>query len=114
MLTCSAKGCGKLNVIWHRHAKPLPQKAYSTITTSANGTISTLTIPNVSIKDTGRYYCVVWARKKATQSGEAHLFLSGKAYCALCTLAFILQFMTLLRSTFTTSCFSCSHSKSYS
>ena len=80
VLTCSAKGCGKLNVFWHRYTKPLPQKAYSTIATSINGTTSTLTIPNVATEDVGTYYCIVWARNKATLSRGANLFLAGKVY----------------------------------
>jgi len=75
--TCSAKGCGKLNIVWHRHTKPLPQRAYATTTVSVNGTTSTLTIPDVTIEDVGTYYCVVWSGNKATQSKVAHLLLAG-------------------------------------
>ena len=53
-----------------------------------NRTTSTLTIPNVAIEDVGRYYCVVWARNKATQSRVANLFLAGKVN-ALHMLVFI-------------------------
>ena len=78
VFTCSAKGCGELNVIWHRQTKPLPQRAYSTMTASVNGTTSTLTIPNVVSEDVGTYYCVVWASKIAVQSRVASLFLAGR------------------------------------
>ena len=78
VFTCSAKGCGELNVIWHRQTKSLPQRAYSTITASVNGTTSTLTIPNVVSEDVGTYYCVVWASSKAVQSRVASLFLAGR------------------------------------
>ena len=77
VFTCSAKGRGKLNVIWHRHNKPLPQKAHSTPTTSVNEITSTLTIPNVTDEDVGTYYCVVWASNKATRSRVASLSLAG-------------------------------------
>ena len=77
VFTCFAKGCRELNVIWHRHNKPLPQKAHSTPTTSVNEITSTLTIPNVTDEDVGTYYCVVWASRKATQSRVASLFFAG-------------------------------------
>ena len=80
VFTCSAKGCGELNIIWHRHNKPLPQRAYSTTAASVNGTTSTLTISNVVNDDVGTYYCVVWASNKAVQSRVASLFIAGKVY----------------------------------
>ena len=82
VFTCSAncKGCGNLSVIWYRHNNSLPTTAYSTLVTSTNETTSTLTIPNVSGKDVGKYYCLVWAGLKATQSYAANLFLAGKQY----------------------------------
>ena len=78
VFTCSARGCGELNITWHRHNKPLPQRVYSTIKNSVNGTTSTLTILNVVNDDVGTYYCVVWASNKATQSRVASLFLAGR------------------------------------
>ena len=80
VFTCSAKGCGELNVIWHRQTKPLPQRAYSTMKASVNGTTitSTLTILNVVSEDVGTYYCVVWASKIAVYSRVASLLLAGK------------------------------------
>ena len=108
VFTCSAKGHGKLNVIWHRHNKSLPQSAHSTPTASVNEITSTLTIPNVTDKDVGTYYCVVWTSNKATRSRIASLSLARKV--DVCNL---LQYMTLFRFTITTSGSSCSCSKSY-
>lgn len=76
--TCSAKGCGHLDVIWHRHTNSLPKKVYSALVTSVNEITSTLTIPNVTREDSGKYYCVVWANTTATRSRLANLFLTGK------------------------------------
>ena len=84
VFTCSAKGCSSLNVIWHRQNNSLPKAAYHTQVTSANKTTSTLTIPNISGKDVGKYYCVVWAGIKATQSYVANLFLAGEVYSHAC------------------------------
>ena len=83
VFTCSAKGCGKLNIIWHRHNKPLPQRAYSTTSASVNGTTSNLTIPNVVSDDVGTYYCVVRAGNKATESKIASLLFAGKVLVAM-------------------------------
>ena len=83
LFTCSAKGCGELNVIWYRQTKPLPQRAYSTMAASVNGITSTLIIPNIVSEDVGTYYCVVWAGSKATQSRVASLFLAGKVHIQL-------------------------------
>ena len=83
MFTCSAKGCVELNVIWHRQTKPLPQRAYATMTASVNGTTSILIIPNVVSEDVGTYYCVVWAGSKATQSRVASLFLADRVHIQL-------------------------------
>ena len=80
VLTCSAKGCGKVNIIWHRQSNSLPKKAHSTSVTSANQVTNTLIIPNVNNKDIGKYYCVVWAKVTATRSKVANMFLAGKAY----------------------------------
>ena len=73
--TCSAEGC---DVIWYRHNNSLPKKAYSALVTSVNEITSTLTIPNVTSEDTGKYYCMVWANMAATRSRAANLFLTGK------------------------------------
>ena len=83
VFTCSAKGCGELNITWHRHTKPLPQKAYFTIAASVNGTTGTLTIPNVVSDDVGTYYCVVRASNIAVQSKIASLLFAGKIQVAM-------------------------------
>ena len=77
VFTCSAKGCSHLKIIWHRQNDPLPEKAYSTSVRSTNQVTNTLNIPNVTIEDTGNYYCVVWAKVTATRSKVANLFLAG-------------------------------------
>ena len=79
VFTCSAKGCGELNIIWHRE----PQRTYSTMIVSVNGTTSTLTIPNVVSEDVGIYYCVVWAGNKAAQSRIVSLLFAGKVQVAM-------------------------------
>ena len=81
--TCSAEGC---DVIWHRYNNSLPKKAYSALVTSVNEITSTLTIPNVTSEDAGKYYCMVWANMTATRSRVANLFLTGKE-CILCLIA---------------------------
>ena len=114
VFTCSARGCGKLNIIWHRRNKPLPQRAYSTTSASVNGTTSTLTIPNVVSDDVGTYYCVVRAGNKATESKIVRLLLAGKvrksSYAAneFKVLLALLQHVILFRSAITTSSSSCS------
>jgi len=59
VFTCSAKGYGNLTITWHRSNGDLPSKAYSNETITTDITISILTIPNVSSKDVGKYYCWV-------------------------------------------------------
>ena len=78
VFTCSAKGCGKLNVIWHRQNNSLSEKVHSTLVRSPNQVTNTLIIPNVTNEDIGNYYCVAWAKVTATRSKVANLFLAGK------------------------------------
>ena len=47
---------------------------------SMNETTSILTIPNVTSKDVGTYYCEAWANRMAAISHSANLFLAGKLY----------------------------------
>ena len=47
---------------------------------------STLTIPNVTEKDAGAYYCSVWANNRIVRSKTAHLFYSGM-YIWVCVCA---------------------------
>jgi len=83
VLTCSASGYGTLLVNWVRkdldmlETKPLPTKANISLESSPEVTSSTLVIPNVTNSDVGRYYCVVWARNKASRSNAAYLLFSG-------------------------------------
>ena len=77
MFTCAAKGCGHLSIIWHRQNNSLPGKAYTTSVRSAIQATNTLNIPNVTIEDSGNYFCVVWAKVTATRSKVATLFLAG-------------------------------------
>ena len=77
VFTCSAGGYGYRYIIWYRRTGPIPKKAYSTLIPSVNETTSVLTIPNVTSKDVGVYYCVVWVNKTAIQSQTANLFLAG-------------------------------------
>ena len=107
--TCSAKGCGHLNIMWHRHGNSLPMKAYSTLVTSGNEITSTLSIPIVTIEDAGKYYCMVWANMTATQSKTATLFLSGTQLLTF----FIKAYHFIFRSTLTSISRCCFSSKSY-
>ena len=83
VFTCSASGYSIMLVNWIRkdltvwETKPLPAKAIISLDSSSEVTTSTLMIPNVTISDVGRYYCVVWAENKATRSNIAKLLLSG-------------------------------------
>ena len=83
VFTCSAKGCGELNITWHRHTKPLPKRVYSAITDSLNETTNTLTIPNVVNDDVGIYYCVVRAGNIAVRSRISNLLFAGKVPVAV-------------------------------
>ena len=56
---------------------PVPNKAYSRLIPSVNVTTSVLTILNVTSKDVGAYYCVVWANRRAAESLAANLDLAG-------------------------------------
>jgi len=77
VFTCSAQGYGNLTIPWHRSNGDLPSKVYSNKTITTDITTSTLTIPNVSSKDVGKYYCWVWANMMASQSNIATLNLAG-------------------------------------
>ena len=83
VFTCSASGYGIMLVNWIRkdlivlNTKPLPAKAIISLESTPEVTTSTLVIPNVTISDVGRYYCVIWAENKASRSNDAKLLLSG-------------------------------------
>ena len=78
--TCSATGCGYVKIIWYRQTYPIPDKAYSKSVVSLNQTTNTLIIPDVTIEDTGGYYCLVWVNLTPARSRVANLFLAGKGY----------------------------------
>ena len=77
VFTCSVTGSGHLNITWYRRGGSLPTKSESTEVSSPTVTTSTLFIPNVTSDDVGRYYCLVWANRRGTQSYEAMLYFSG-------------------------------------
>jgi len=77
VFTCSAKGYGDVTITWHRNNGDLPSKAYLNETITTDITTSTLTIPNVSSKDVGKYSCWVSANMIASQSNIATLSLGG-------------------------------------
>ena len=83
VFTCSASGYGIVSVNWMRkdltilETMALPAKAIISLEYSPEVTTSTLLIPNVTISDVGRYYCIVWAENKASRSNIAKLLLSG-------------------------------------
>ena len=87
VFTCSVCVFGHLNLIWYKGSEiyeSIPKKSVITVTSSNNVTNSTLTILNVSSKDSGMYYCEAWANKKASQSRSAHLLYSGKVHVQIC------------------------------
>ena len=80
VFTCSASAFGHLNIIWYRNNEPyetVPNKSIIILTSSHNITTSNLTILNVTMKDSGVYYCEAWANRKASQSRSASLFYAG-------------------------------------
>ena len=58
-------------------SKPLPSKAIVSLDTTLKVITNTLVIPNVTAKDVGSYYCIVWGENKASRSNTAKLLLSG-------------------------------------
>ena len=83
VFTCSASGYDIRLVNWIRkdltilETKPLPAKAIISVESTPAVTTTTLVIPNVTISDVDRYYCIVWAENKASRSNDAKLLLSG-------------------------------------
>ena len=77
VFSCSAYGYGRQHITWHKVSGKLPHK--HTIRQIPNYTIvtSTLTIPNVTEEDAGKYYCQVWANHLGSRSKKANLFYSG-------------------------------------
>jgi len=80
VFTCSVSAFGYLNIIWYRNNevyKTVINKSKITMTSSHNVTTSNLIIVNVTMKDSGVYYCEAWANRKASQSRSANLFYAG-------------------------------------
>ena len=77
VFTCSVRGFGYQNITWHKHPGTLPHKHSTTETTSHRIITSTLTIPNVTEEDVGKYYCLVWANNRGVRSKSANLYYSG-------------------------------------
>ena len=77
VFTCSVTGCGHLNITWYKRGGSLPTKSESTEVSSPTFTNSTLVIPNVTSDDVGRYYCLVWANRRGTQSNDGILYFAG-------------------------------------
>ena len=81
---CSVQAYGHLTVTWYRNNRdPVPSKANSTLIPSVNVTTSVLTIPNVTSKDVGEYYCVAQVNMIILQSLAGNLVLAGKLSVAL-------------------------------
>ena len=77
VFTCSAYGYGYQRIIWHKASGILPYKHEIKEVSSSRIITSTLTIPNVTEEDVGKYYCQVWTSNLGTQSDPANLFYSG-------------------------------------
>ena len=76
-LTCSINGYGYQNITWHRESARLPYNHQINEVLSSRLITSTLTIPNVTEQDVGKYYCQVWANNMRTQSDRANLYYAG-------------------------------------
>ena len=86
---CCIEAYGYLSVTWYRNnSNAVPGKAYSTLIPSVNVTTSILTIPNVTSKDVGTYYCAAEVGRIAVKSRSANLFLAGKiaTFVVLCVI----------------------------
>ena len=81
LFNCSFQAIGYLTITWYRNNRTaVPAKAYSTLMPSVNVTTSILTIPNVTSKDIGTYFCVAQVDRITVKSLSANLFLSGKIH----------------------------------
>ena len=77
VFTCSLYGYGYQNITWHRESAELPYNHQINEVSSSRLITSTLTIPNVTEQDVGKYYCQVWANDMRVQSDRANLYYSG-------------------------------------
>ena len=83
MFTCSASAFGHLNIIWYKNNeeyKTVLDKSEITLSSSGNVTTSNLIILNVTINDSGDYFCETWANDRATRSNVATLYYAGTCY----------------------------------
>ena len=65
-------------LIWHRESAKLPYNHQINEVSSSRLITSTLTIPNVTEQDVGKYYCQVWANNMRAESDRANLDHAGK------------------------------------
>ena len=77
VFTCSLYGYGYQNITWHRESAKLPYNHQINEASSSRLITSTLTIPNVTEQDVGKYYCQVWANDMRAQSHRANLYHAG-------------------------------------
>ena len=77
VFTCSIYGYGYQNITWHRKSAKLPYNHQINEVSSSRLITSTITIPNVTEQDVGKYYCQVWANDIRKQSEQANLYYAG-------------------------------------
>ena len=83
VFTCSASAFGYLNIIWYKNNEvyeTVLDKSEITLSSSGNVTTSNLIILNVTINDSGDYFCETWANDRATRSNVATLYYAGTCY----------------------------------
>jgi len=71
MLRCEATGEGILNYQWRRLSGSLPDNVQGNNTTN-------LTISNITVSDSGEYYCVVDNGGTGVSSQEIHVKVKSK------------------------------------
>ena len=77
VFTCTARGYGNVSIEWKKENGDLPIKSDVTQIISPQIANSTLVIPNVTISDVGRYYCIASSGKTRAHSNYATLFFAG-------------------------------------
>ena len=94
-----------MTIDWYRNNNNLPKKAHHRLVPSVTKTRGVLTIPNVTSKDVGTYYCEAWANRLAARSHAVNLLLAGKTFECIVNSTFHFNIhMHVFRSTSTTSC----------
>ena len=71
MLRCEATGEGTLNYQWRRLSGSLPDNVLGNNTTN-------LTISNITVSDSGEYYCVVDNGGTGVSSNNAYITVKSK------------------------------------